>query len=53
MNAIKLYAAVLLIIAILLCVLFAVHVLGFELAAVLLLGDIAAYPTGVALLTTP
>lgn len=51
MNNRKLYAAILFIIAIVVCILFFVHVLSFEQSAVLLLGDIAAYPTGEAVLS--
>lgn len=50
-NNVKLWAAILLIVAIIVCILYFVRVLSFEQSAVLLLGDIAAYPTGAAVLT--
>lgn len=50
-NNVKLWAAILLIVAIIVCILYFVHVLSFESAGILLLGDIAAYPTGAAVLT--
>lgn len=50
-NAVKILALLLFIIAVIACTLFFTHTLTFDQSAIILLGDIAAYPTGAALIT--